>query len=262
MNIEILAPAHDPDSALTLARAGADALYPGLRGFCRWAEKGLNLKEIESLTHKIRANFPGVKIYPALNRIPALKQMPEFFRILAQLQSLKLDGVILNDAGIIKAAKKIHPDLKIISSVGLAPTNRAEAGFLVKLGVSRLLLPEDTAIDELKTLKAGFPGLELEMFYAGKKDFTYTGKCFISSYAGQEFRKGLPFSGSAKRGGCSQICRESWNLNGINFPLAPREFCLQEHLPEFAPYLTALKLGHAPLNAIIATIENLKSRRL
>jgi len=158
-----------------------------------------------------------------MNRVPPVGREKDFLVVLSEMVSLGINGVILNDAGLVAGARDRHPGLFIMTSIGMAPLNLEEAKFLKELGANRVLLPETFSREEIRHFSE-IPGLGLEVFWQGQKDFTYTGKCFISSYYRQ-----LPGNrGSAKRGGCFRICEARYELTGggkkIPVDISPRAF--------------------------------------
>jgi len=257
--MEIMVPASGREEGLSYLKAGATALYLGISGFCRWEAQGVSPESFKAILSAAKRDFPAAKIYAALNRIPAFGQQGDFFRALGELAEQGAAGVILNDGGLMGEPRRRYPSLKILSSIGISPLNQEEAGWLQDLGANRILLPENTGAAELKILKNRFPALELEMFYRGKRDFTYTGKCFISGYAFQEFIEGQPRRGSAKRGGCGENCRSAWRLEGETVSLAPVDFVLKQRLTELTPYLSALKLGAGKFEETLTTVGELQT---
>jgi len=218
---EILAPAYNLDTLARIFDVGADAAYVGLKGYCRYEETGIDPEEVPALLKE--AEKGGKKLYLAMNRIPPVGREQEFFLELSRMASLGIDGVILNDAGLVAGARKRHPDLFIMTSIGMAPLNTEEARFLRDLGANRVLLPESLSREEIRKFSE-IPGITLEVFWQGEMDFTYTGKCFISSY----YRYLPGGKGSAKRGGCFRVCEARYELTGKGekkeVDISPRHF--------------------------------------
>ncbi|MCL5035559.1 MAG: U32 family peptidase [Chloroflexi bacterium] len=218
---EIMAPASSLEDLSEIFKAGADAAYIGLKGYCRYEEAGVPPEEVPALVDFARKG--GKKLYLAMNRIPKVGRENNFLDGLCQAVSRGIDGVILNDAGLVSEVRKRNPDLFIMTSIGTAPLNTEEALFLKELGADRVLLPEGLAKEEIGEFSK-IPDLKLEVFWQGLKDFTYTGKCYISSY----FRQLPEGKGSAKRGGCFRVCEAGYDLmvDGKNLPvdISPEKF--------------------------------------
>ncbi|MEW6101755.1 MAG: U32 family peptidase [Candidatus Omnitrophota bacterium] len=256
--MELLAPAKSLQEAREAFNLGADAVYTGPKGFTRHPEKAaapdslsLILKYSQTLLHK--------KVYAALNRVPSPAQKKEFFKILERLISLGIGGVIINDPGLIWEIRRLFPGLFIISSIGIAPLNIEEASFLKGLGASRIILPEKITLDELILFKKTL-GTELEIFMDSLVSFdgatgcfTFTGKCSLSSYFRQETREGEPVFGSAKRGGCNNICqrdsrlRREGSTDNLNFS-------------EIFPYVSAIKIKGDNSTAMQEKIKLLREK--
>jgi len=238
--MEILVSAKNLVELEKLFSLGADAVYLGLKSFCRWekrAVKGLDF--IQALNY---SRLFKKKVYAALNRIPDEARLEEFYSALLKLNALGINGVILNDPGLIGEVRARFPRLFIITSIGMAPLNLEEIKFLIQLGVNRIILPEDTPLSELKLMNKSLP-VELEMFISGRKDFTFTGKCAVSSYYRQVSSEGQPQRGSAKRGGCYEICHTAFKFGEETVSPAPRLFNNIQDLEAYLPYLHALKMG-------------------
>src|SRR5699024_6461798 len=124
-----------------------------------------------------------------------------------------LDGVLVQDFGVLRFVRREFPDLPVHASTQMAVTGPAGAEFLESLGVSRLVAARELSLKELACIR-GRTSMELEAFVHGALCYSYSGQCLMSSMIGGR---------SGNRGRCAQPCRlpyEVWEkdkrLNGKN----------------------------------------------
>ncbi|MFL0912422.1 U32 family peptidase [Vibrio parahaemolyticus] len=210
---ELLAPGGDLDSIKAAIAAGADAIYCGLDRFnARNRATNLtldNLNGVLTLAHQ-----HSCKIFLTLNVLILESEIPAIVRLLSQLNTTKIDGVIVQDLGLAYILKHHFPDLDVHASTQLNTHNEGQILFLNQLTASRVNLSRELNIDEIKHL-AQF-GREhnvlMEVFVHGSYCIGFSGICYISSA-----RNGA----SGNRGRCSQPCREQYETTktGNNYPL-------------------------------------------
>ncbi|EJI1382917.1 MULTISPECIES: U32 family peptidase [Vibrio] len=210
---ELLAPGGDLDSIKAAIAAGADAIYCGLDRFnARNRATNLtldNLNGVLTLAHQ-----HSCKIFLTLNVLILESEIPAIVRLLSQLNTTKIDGVIVQDLGLAYILKHHFPDLDVHASTQLNTHNEGQILFLNQLTASRVNLSRELNINEIKYL-AQF-GREhdvmMEVFVHGSYCIGFSGICYISSA-----RNGA----SGNRGRCSQPCREQYETTktGNNYPL-------------------------------------------
>ncbi|HAS6671586.1 U32 family peptidase [Vibrio parahaemolyticus] len=210
---ELLAPGGDLDSIKAAIAAGADAIYCGLDRFNarnRAANLTLdNLNGVLTLAHQ-----HSCKIFLTLNVLILESEIPAIVRLLSQLNTTKIDGVIVQDLGLAYILKHHFPDLDVHASTQLNTHNEGQILFLNQLTASRVNLSRELNIDEIKHL-AQFGrehNVMMEVFVHGSYCIGFSGICYISSA-----RNGA----SGNRGRCSQPCREQYETTktGNNYPL-------------------------------------------
>ncbi|WP_273977423.1 U32 family peptidase [Vibrio parahaemolyticus] len=210
---ELLAPGGDLDSIKAAIAAGADAIYCGLDRFnARNRATNLtldNLNGVLTLAHQ-----HSCKIFLTLNVLILESEIPAIVRLLSQLNTTKIDGVIVQDLGLAYILKHHFPDLDVHASTQLNTHNEGQILFLNQLTVSRVNLSRELNIDEIKHL-AQFGrerNVMMEVFVHGSYCIGFSGICYISSA-----RNGA----SGNRGRCSQPCREQYKTTktGNNYPL-------------------------------------------
>lgn len=210
---ELLAPGGDLDSIKAAIAAGADAIYCGLDRFnARNRATNLtldNLNGVLTLAHQ-----HSCKIFLTLNVLILESEIPAIVRLLSQLNTTKIDGVIVQDLGLAYTLKHHFPDLDVHASTQLNTHNEGQILFLNQLTASRVNLSRELNIDEIKHL-AQFGrehNVMMEVFVHGSYCIGFSGICYISSA-----RNGA----SGNRGRCSQPCREQYETTktGNNYPL-------------------------------------------
>ncbi|EMY6465041.1 U32 family peptidase [Vibrio alginolyticus] len=210
---ELLAPGGDLDSIKAAIAAGADAIYCGLDRFnARNRATNLtldNLNGVLTLAHQ-----HSCKIFLTLNVLILESEIPAIVRLLSQLNTTKIDGVIVQDLGLAYILKHHFPDLDVHASTQLNTHNEGQILFLNQLTASRVNLSRELNISEIKHL-AQFGrehNIMMEVFVHGSYCIGFSGICYISSA-----RNGA----SGNRGRCSQPCREQYETTktGNNYPL-------------------------------------------
>ncbi|EGR1477280.1 U32 family peptidase [Vibrio parahaemolyticus] len=210
---ELLAPGGDLDSIKAAIAAGADAIYCGLDRFnARNRATNLtldNLNGVLTLAHQ-----HSCKIFLTLNVLILESEIPAIVRLLSQLNTTKIDGVIVQDLGLAYILKHHFPDLDVHASTQLNTHNESQILFLNQLTAGRVNLSRELNINEIKHL-AQFGrehNVMMEVFVHGSYCIGFSGICYISSA-----RNGA----SGNRGRCSQPCREQYETTktGNNYPL-------------------------------------------
>nr|WP_242537931.1 U32 family peptidase [Vibrio parahaemolyticus] len=210
---ELLAPGGDLDSIKAAIAAGADAIYCGLDRFnARNRATNLtldNLNGVLTLAHQ-----HSCKIFLTLNVLILESEISAIVRLLSQLNTTKIDGVIVQDLGLAYILKHHFPDLDVHASTQLNTHNEGQILFLNQLTASRVNLSRELNINEIKHL-AQFGrehNVTMEVFVHGSYCIGFSGICYISSA-----RNGA----SGNRGRCSQPCREQYETTktGNNYPL-------------------------------------------
>lgn len=160
------------------------------------------------------AHQHSCKIFLTLNVLILESEIPAIVRLLSQLNTTKIDGVIVQDLGLAYILKHHFPDLDVHASTQLNTHNEGQILFLNQLTASRVNLSRELNIDEIKHL-AQFGrehNVMMEVFVHGSYCIGFSGICYISSA-----RNGA----SGNRGRCSQPCREQYETTktGNNYPL-------------------------------------------
>lgn len=197
--IELLAPAGNLDKLKTAFYYGADAAYLGGKELGLRALAG-NFSDDELRFAADYAKKLGKKIYVTVNILAKnadIEKAEKYFRF---LESIKVDGAIVSDAGLISVAKEVAPDLPLNLSTQASALNYKAVEFWKEQGVKRVILARELSLKEIAEIHARVPEIEIETFIHGAMCISYSGRCLLSDY-----RAGRP----SNRGECVQACR--WN---------------------------------------------------
>ena len=186
--LELLAPAGNQEVALAAIDHGADAVYIGAPQFSARANAGNSIADIENVAkyaHRFR-----VKIYVALNTILTDSELPQALSIANQLYQAGVDGLIIQDFGLVEAGL---PPLPLIASTQMHNASLEKIKFLEQVGFSRAILARELSLKQIQAI-AKQTTIELESFVHGSLCVSYSGQCYLSQAA---------FNRSGNRGVCA-----------------------------------------------------------
>ena len=199
---EILAPAGDRASFLAALAAGADAVYLGLKNFsARMEATNFSMRELYCL--KTLAREKGMRVYVAMNVMVKPSDLAPAGRLVNKLvRYVSPDALIMADIGMAAVARQAGFEGEIhLSTLGCA-THPAAVPQAVRMGFSRVILPRELSLEEIKACAAACPnGAGLEVFVHGALCFGVSGRCYWSSFLGGK---------SGLRGRCVQPCRRGY----------------------------------------------------
>ncbi|MBD5538757.1 MAG: U32 family peptidase [Desulfovibrio sp.] len=200
---EILAPAGDTASFLAALAAGADAVYVGLKHFsARMEAENFGIGELARLTDL--AHGSGRRVYVAMNTLIKPREPAAAWRLVARLaRRVQPDGLIIQDPGLLDVARQAGFEGGLALSTLANVTHPLALEEAKRLGASRVILPRELSIDEIRAMGAACPeGLDLELFVQGALCYCVSGRCYWSSYMGGK---------SGLRGRCVQPCRRIYS---------------------------------------------------
>ncbi|MDR2504245.1 MAG: U32 family peptidase [Deltaproteobacteria bacterium] len=206
MKPEILAPAGDMPSALAAFAAGAEAVYLGLKHFSARMEAGnFSSTELAKLTDLAKAE--GRRVYLAFNSFVKPGELSQAGRIIRRvLPGTPPDALIVQDLAMVDLARQAGYQGEIFFSTLAALTHQRALSAAAALGVSRVVLPRELSIDEVRLMHDALPeGMGLELFIHGALCYSVSGRCWWSSYLGGK---------SGLRGRCVQPCRRLYTQGG------------------------------------------------
>jgi U32 family peptidase len=198
--VEVLAPAGGREAFLAALAAGADAIYCGLKRFsARMAAENFTIEELIPLSRLARRRKTSV--YVALNSLVKPDEIDEAAALLNRLnRDVGPDALIIQDLGLIELARRVgfrgQIHLSTLANAGFREALKTMGRFPE---ITRVVLPRELSIDEIKMLADQCPGhVSLEVFVHGALCYAVSGRCYWSSFMGGK---------SGLRGRCVQPCR-------------------------------------------------------
>src|SRR5437870_1662071 len=231
---ELLAPAGDEESLRAAVAAGADAVYFGLRGGFNARARADNfgvdeLPRVFDFLHR-----KGVKGFVTFNTLVFDRELPVAEEALAAIARAGADAILVQDLGAARLARAVCPELPLHASTQMTVSSAEGAAIARELGVTRIVLPRELSIEEIRLLAAR-TDLELECFVHGALCVSWSGQCLTSEALQHR---------SANRGQCAQSCRLPYDLmvdgrhqrargdEQLNYLLSPRDLAAYDLFPE------------------------------
>lgn len=206
----LLAPAGSRGAAQAALDTSADAIYVGLKGFSRGgARSELTAQTLQDVLAAAHAQSRHVLV--ALNTIPRQVERQDLVEKIGELIDWEIDGVIVNDAGLLAEIRSRYPRLGITVSIGCTITNEADVAFYRDLGANAVVLPGTMTPDEIAAFTR-VPDVQIEVMVQMVDEFILLGKCWMPSY--YRLNPALPAPlgtsggrqlGSVKRGGAGVV---------------------------------------------------------
>lgn len=231
---ELLAPAGSRQAFTGALSAGADAVYLGGEKF--GARAYAENFTWEDIVRSIReAHLFGKKVYLTLNVLTKENELKETVDFAVSLYREGLDGVIVQDLGVLKKLHDECPGLELHASTQMSVAGPEAVRFLKRLGVRRVVPARELSLEEIRTIKRE-ESVEVECFIHGAMCYSYSGRCLLSSFLGGR---------SGNRGRCAGTCRLPYRIidsdgkeaqiksgKDMPYPLSMRDMCVLEILPD------------------------------
>ncbi len=219
--MEILAPAGGREALERAQAAGADAVYLGYAAFSARAGAG-NFDEAQLRDALRFAHLHGMRVYVTVNTLVKDAEIPEVIRLLRLLAEVRADGILVQDAGVLRLARARFPGLRIHASTQMAIHNETGVRWCAGMGMKRVVLARECGLEEIR--RCAETGTEIEVFGHGAQCVSVSGECLFSGMVGER---------SGNRGRCAQPCRKRYRFDGREGAwLSPRDLCLRGRLPE------------------------------
>ena len=136
--VELLAPAGNYDSFIGAINAGADAVYVGGEKFS--ARAFADNFDTETLCECIKyAHLFGRKVYLTLNTLIKESDFSEIYEYVMPFYNAGLDGVIIQDLGVLKFLREHFPHMELHASTQMAVTGPEFVSLCKELGISEEL---------------------------------------------------------------------------------------------------------------------------
>jgi len=214
---ELLGPGGSLEMVKAAFCAGADSVYVGAKGWSRRRDKfELSDDDIKKAIDFAHQN--NKKLLVAFNTLPSSLELSKGILKIDRFIGWGVDGLIVADVGFINEIRLRLPQIPILLSVGASAINIDEFKFYSEAGVDIITVPCELSLEELRHLKA-HSSCGIEILVHANRDFTYLGRCIMSSYFKQYCIKDdagkNQFMGSPNRGGlCYRVCKSKWIVSG------------------------------------------------
>ena len=228
--VELLAPAGSYESLRAAVNAGADAVYIGGSRFGARAYAD-NPDEDALLDGIGYCHLHGKKLYMTVNTLLKEEELEqELYSYLLPYYQAGLDGVIVQDFGVVQYLAEHFPGLPVHASTQMTITGCDSVRVLQRHGVTRVVPARELSLDEVQQIIEE-TGIEVETFVHGALCYCYSGQCLFSSMIGGR---------SGNRGRCAQPCRLPFRredgernvLGSQKYLLSMKDLCTLELLPE------------------------------
>ncbi len=222
---ELLAPAGSVEAYFAAVSAGADAVYLGLQRFnMRERAENFTLEDLCRILPHARQR--GVRVYVAMNTVLTEADLPEAISMLHRLAPLSPDALIVSDLGLMRVLGDFFPSMKYHVSTQAGCASAAAADRFASLGADRVILERHLDFSDVRRI-VSTARVGVEIFIHGAMCFSYSGKCFFSSFLGGK---------SGNRGACVQPCRRLYgHAGGQEAVFSTRDLSLMELLPDLVP---------------------------
>lgn len=222
MPIEILAPVGGEQQLEAAVKAGADAVYLGLRGKLNARRGAANFSGDELCDAVAMCHEAGTAVHVTLNTLLFDDERDNALSQIEAVCKAGADAVIVQDLGLAALIRKCAPNLTMHASTQMTAHNRAALETLKELGFSRAVLARELTGREIEEISRDSV-IETEVFVHGALCMSISGQCLFSSMLGAR---------SGNRGMCAQPCRLPFVSNGFENCLSLKDMSHIEYIPE------------------------------
>ena len=221
--LTLLGPAGSLEMGKAVLDAGADAVFVGPKGFSRRSgQYELTQREIRDLCQY--AMERGKQVRLAVNCFPEDRRYAELKQVISDSIESGVSALILNDPGLCREMSARYPSVGLHASVSASVFNAEDAKFWESCGVSAIVVLCNAEPADVRHIRSAV-GCDLEILVHANRDFTFLGRCWMSSYVKtcEKLDNGIvKRCGSPNVGGvCYRICRNRWRLLGGGAATAP-----------------------------------------
>lgn len=203
--IELLSPAGDLERLKIAFIYGADACYIGGKDYSLRANANnfsiSEIKEACDFAHKL-----GKKVYLTLNIVFHNEDIDGVYDYIKKVVDAGIDAFIVSDIFIVNHITKNYKNVEVHLSTQDSTTNKEAVKYLKREGVKRVVLGREVSLDETAEIIKE-TGVDIEIFIHGAMCTFYSGRCVLSNYFTNR---------DSNRGGCSQVCRYAFSIDGTD----------------------------------------------
>ena len=200
--IELLSPAGDMERLKVTLLYGADAVYIGGEKYGLRANATNftldDIKEACDFAHKL-----GKKVYQTINIVFHNEDINGIYDYIKECVECGVDAFIVSDPFIISYIKN-NFNVEVHLSTQNSTTNYDTVSYFKEKGVDRVVPARELNKKQIKEL-IDKTGVDIEVFIHGSMCTFYSGRCALSNYLTNR---------DSNRGGCSQVCRFVFDIEG------------------------------------------------
>ena len=200
--VELLSPAGDMERLKVTLLYGADAVYIGGEKYSLRANatnfKLNEIKEACEFAHKL-----GKKVYQTINIVFHNEDIEGIYDYIKECVECGIDAFIVSDPFIISYIKD-NFDVEVHLSTQNSTTNYDTVSYFKEKGIDRVVPARELNKKQIKEI-IDTTGIDVEVFIHGAMCTFYSGRCALSNYLTNR---------DSNRGGCSQVCRFVFDIEG------------------------------------------------
>ncbi|MFA5356851.1 MAG: U32 family peptidase [Candidatus Omnitrophota bacterium] len=199
--MKIVAPISRAYEAECLIRAGADELYCGvytekwrktytdLAAPSRHPGRSASLGSFKELSRVVNtAHSRGIGVSFTMNESYSGRQYEFALDDASRAIDAGVDALIVSDINLMLMVREKGHKTRICSGTGANTFNSRTVDFYKELGVSRVILDRQLAIEEIGTIASKTSGVELEVFILNQKCHNIDGLCtFAHGFTGMKY---------------------------------------------------------------------------
>ena len=146
---ELLSPAGSIDAAIQAVANGADAVYLGGSSFgARAFAANFTFEQMKQAIDY--CHLYGVRVFVTVNTLIYEHETAEFLAHLKTIYELGADAFIIQDIGMMDAARQLFPDIEIHASTQMHNHNDSSLCFVKSLGAKRAVLAREMSIEQIR----------------------------------------------------------------------------------------------------------------
>ncbi len=254
---EVLAPCGTYEAMTAAVNAGSDAIYLGGHLFSARAFAG-NFDTEHMIAAIDFCHLFGVKVYMTVNTLLKEDEISRLAEYMKPFYEVGLDGVIVQDVGVVRVLKNEFPDMPLHASTQMSISSWYGAKLLKDQGLTRIVPARELTLQEIREIRDKVD-IEIETFVHGAMCYAYSGKCLLSSFLGGR---------SGNRGRCAQHCRQCYELardkSVHEYIMSLKDMCTLKILPELVDAgISSFKIEGRMKNPyyVAATVDAYKTAR-
>lgn len=219
--IELLSPAGDLERLKVTLMYGADAVYIGGKQYSLRANATNfsfdEIKEACCFAHSLNK-----KVYITVNIVFHNEDMADIYEYLKNVVDCGVDAIIVSDPFIISYIKDNFPLVEVHVSTQNSTCNYETVNYFKSEGANRVVTARELSKEEIKEI-IDKTGLDIEIFVHGAMCTFYSGRCTLSNYLTNR---------DSNRGGCSQVCRFLFDVEGKSdkFTMATKDLNMSSYI--------------------------------